>query len=159
ASPDRSSARASSCRAVRPQARARRLSWSCRRRRSRRTRRSGGRVKRREAPARASRIAYKEVAVKRELIVSVTGLDRNIVIEGPLPSGAFRVAIDGDVREVDARAIRPGTWSLVIDGRSFIVDLDRRHGGIAASVGASEAMLQVEDALHRKLAQAAHARG
>ena len=93
--------------------------------------------------------------VKRELYVTADGRDRVLVVDGPQPDGRVRVTIDGAERLVDARAIRPGTWSLVIDGRQFLVDLDRRRGGIAASVGASEAMLQVEDAQHRRLAQAA----
>lgn len=92
--------------------------------------------------------------MKRELIVTADGRDRTVVVEGPLQDGRFRVTIDGATREVDARAIRPGTWSLVLEGRSFVIDLDKRRAGIAASVGASEAMLQVEDALHRRLAQA-----
>jgi biotin carboxyl carrier protein len=96
--------------------------------------------------------------MKRELIVTADGRDRTVVIEGPLPDGRFRVAIDGEMREVDARAVRPGTWSIVLDGKSFLVDLDRRRTGLAASVGASEALLQVEDALHRRLAAAAQPR-
>lgn len=97
--------------------------------------------------------------MKRELIVTAQGRDRTITVEGPLPDGRFRIVLDGTERTVDARAIRPGTWSLVIEGRSFVVDLDPRRSGIAASVGASEAMLQVEDALHRRLAEAAGSRG
>ena len=93
--------------------------------------------------------------MKRELIVTADGRDRTIVVDGPQPDGKFKVAIDGVERVVDARAIRPGTWSLLVDGRQFVVDLDRRRGAIAASVGASEVMLQVEDAQHRRLAQAA----
>ena len=96
--------------------------------------------------------------MKRELIVTADGRDRTVVVEGPLPDGRFRITLDGKTREVDARAIRPGTWSLMLDGQSFVVDLDKRRGGIAASVGASEAMLQVEDALHRRLASAASPR-
>jgi biotin carboxyl carrier protein len=98
--------------------------------------------------------------MKRELIVTADGRDRTVTVEGPLPDspGRFRVTIDGIAHEVDGRAIRPGTWSVVVGGRSFLVDLDRRRNGIAASVGASEAMLQVEDALHRRLAAAAHPR-
>ncbi|MGE5182253.1 MAG: hypothetical protein ACM31C_09330, partial [Acidobacteriota bacterium] len=88
--------------------------------------------------------------MKREWIVTAEGRDRTIVVEGPLEDGRLRVTIDGEVRDVDARAVRPGTWSIVIAGNSYLVDLDRRRGGIAASVGASEAMLQVEDALHRR---------
>ena len=105
--------------------------------------------------------------MKRELIVSADGRDRIVVVDGPLidalagSDGKFRVSIDGVERLVDARRIRPGTWSLVIgsaesiDGKSYLVDLDRRRTGVAASVGASEVTLQVEDALHRRLASAA----
>jgi biotin carboxyl carrier protein len=96
--------------------------------------------------------------MKRELIVTADGRDRTVSVEGPLPDGRFRVTIDGTVHEVDGRAIRSGTWSLVIDGESHVVELDKRRTGIAASVGASEAMLQVEDALHRRLAAAAQPR-
>jgi biotin carboxyl carrier protein len=93
--------------------------------------------------------------MKRELIVTADGRDRTVIVEGPLPDGRFRVTVDGAVQEVDGRAIRPGTWSIVLGNRSYLVDLDKRRNGIAASVGASETMLQVEDALHRRLAAAA----
>jgi biotin carboxyl carrier protein len=96
--------------------------------------------------------------VKRELIVTVEGRDRTVSLEGPGPDGRFRIAVDGAEQEVDARALRPGTWSLLIGGRSFVVDLDRRRAGVAASVGDSETMLRVEDALHRRLASAAGSR-
>jgi len=96
--------------------------------------------------------------VKRELIVTADGRDRTVVVDGPGQDGRFRISIDGTEHEVDGRALRPGTWSLVIAGRSYVVDLDRRRTGIAASVGAGEVLLQVEDALHRRLASAAGAR-
>ena len=96
--------------------------------------------------------------MKRELIVTADGHDRTVSVEGPLADagpGTFRVTVDGHERIVDGKPVRPGTWSLVIDGRSFLVDLDRRRTGIAATVGASQATLQVEDALHKRLASAA----
>jgi len=96
--------------------------------------------------------------MKRELIVTADGHERTVVVEGPLADGRFRVAIDGAVCEVDAKLVRPGTWSILLDGRNFLVDLDRRRTGIAASVGAGEVTLQVEDALHRRLAAAAQPR-
>ncbi|HUJ59739.1 MAG TPA: biotin/lipoyl-containing protein [Kofleriaceae bacterium] len=95
--------------------------------------------------------------MKRELIVTADGRDRTVVVEA-LADGRFRVTIDGEVHEVDGRAIRPGTWSIVIGNASYVVDLDRRKTAIAASVGASEVVLQVEDALHRRLAAAAQPR-
>jgi glutaconyl-CoA/methylmalonyl-CoA decarboxylase subunit gamma len=97
--------------------------------------------------------------MKRELIVTADGRERAVVVEGPASDGTVRIAIDGVVREVDARRVRPGTWSVILDGRSYLVDLDRRRAGLAASVGTSEAMLAVEDALHRRLAAAAKPRG
>jgi biotin carboxyl carrier protein len=96
--------------------------------------------------------------VKRELIVTAEGRDRTVIVDGPGQDGRFRISIDGAEQLVDARALRPGTWSLVIAGKSYVVDLDRRRTGIAASVGDSEAMLRVEDALHKRLASAAGSR-
>jgi glutaconyl-CoA/methylmalonyl-CoA decarboxylase subunit gamma len=97
-------------------------------------------------------------SVKRELVVTANGRERTVIVDGPLVDGRFRIVLDGVEQVVDARAIRPGTWSLVIAGTHYTVDLDHRRTGIAASVGASEAMLQVEDAMHRRLANAAGTR-
>ena len=96
--------------------------------------------------------------MRRELVVTADGRDRTVTLEGPLSDGRFRITIDGVERVVDARSLRPGTWSLLIDGRSFVVDLDNRRNGLAASVGASEALFTVEDALHKRLASAAGTR-
>jgi len=96
--------------------------------------------------------------VKRELIVTAAGRDRTVIVDGPGPDGRFQVSIDGVAHPVDATALRPGTWSLIIAGHSYVVDLDRRRGGVAASVGAGEVVLRVEDALHRRLASAAGSR-
>ena len=96
--------------------------------------------------------------MKRELIVTAEGRERTVRVDGPGPDGRFRIAIDGVEQRVDAALLRPGSWSLIIAGRSYQVDLDRRRGAIAASVGAGEVTLRVEDALHRRLASAAGAR-
>ena len=96
--------------------------------------------------------------MKRELIVTAEGRDRTVIVDGPGPDGRFRVSVDGAEQLVDARALRPGTWSLVIAGHSYVVDLDHRRTGVAASVGDSSAVLQVEDALHKRLASAAGTR-
>ena len=96
--------------------------------------------------------------MKRELIVTAEGRERTVVVDGPGPDGRFQVTIDGVAQDVDAAALRPGTWSLIVGGpggKSFVVDLDRRRGGIAASIGAGEVVLGVEDALHKRLARAA----
>jgi biotin carboxyl carrier protein len=96
--------------------------------------------------------------VKRELIVTAAGRERTVVVDGPGQQGQFRISVDGVEHLVDGKPLRPGTWSLVIGGKSWVVDLDRRRAGIAASVGDNEALLQVEDALRKRLASAAGVR-
>jgi glutaconyl-CoA/methylmalonyl-CoA decarboxylase subunit gamma len=95
--------------------------------------------------------------VKRELIVTAEGRERAVTVDRSA-DGALRVWLDGVEQAVDAVALRPGTWSLILGGRSYVVDLDRRRTGIAASVGTGELMLQVEDALRKRLASAAGGR-
>ncbi len=109
--------------------------------------------------------------MKRELIVTHPGpasgvssgaQERTVSVEGPLEDGLFRFTIDGQQRLVDAKAVRPGTWSIVLDGKNYLVDLDKRpalQGKVAASVGASETVLSVEDAAQRKLAAAVKPKG
>jgi len=103
--------------------------------------------------------------MKRQLIVTHDGAESTVVVEGPLENGQLKITIGGKARNVDAKLIRPGTWSLVVDGHNYLVDLDKRanlNGKVAASVGASEAVLLVEDAAHRRLTAAvprAQARG
>ena len=52
--------------------------------------------------------------MRRELIVTAEGRERTVVVDGPGEHGQFRVSVDGAEQLVDARALRPGTWSLVI---------------------------------------------
>jgi biotin carboxyl carrier protein len=96
--------------------------------------------------------------MKRELVVESNGATHTVLVEsnGDDPSGAMRVSIDGVVQEVDARRIRPGTWSLIIDHRAHLVDLEPRRGGsVEVKVGTGVAALKVEDARVRRLASAA----
>ncbi|HEX7704492.1 MAG TPA: hypothetical protein VF403_27320, partial [Kofleriaceae bacterium] len=92
--------------------------------------------------------------MKRELVVTHDGTEQKVVVEGPRDDGRLAISIDGRALEVDAKQIRPGTWSIVLDGHNYLVDLDKRaglQGKVAASFGASEAVLLVEDAAQRRL--------
>jgi glutaconyl-CoA/methylmalonyl-CoA decarboxylase subunit gamma len=95
--------------------------------------------------------------MKRELSITLpdSGREANVVVDGPAPDGRFVVTIDGVERVVDAAKIRPGTWSLLIEGRAVVVDLDPRRGRVHASVGASDVALVVEDAREKRLRKAA----
>jgi biotin carboxyl carrier protein len=102
--------------------------------------------------------------MKRELVVTIDGREVEITVEPPAnprdPEARWRVIVDGTAREIDARPVRPGTWSVILDGRSHLVDLDARAGGsTAASTGLTDAIARVEDARTRKLARAAGRHG
>jgi len=75
------------------------------------------------------------------------------------PDGRWQVSIAGQpARLVDAVEIRPGTWSLLCDGHSLVVDLDRRsQGGAAVLYAGAEARIDLVDARRRQLAQVGRA--
>jgi biotin carboxyl carrier protein len=102
-------------------------------------------------------------AMKRELIATVGGREIEIAVVDAAAAGdedpRWRVTIDGVERRVDAKPVRPGTWSLVIDGRAYLVDLDRRSATTALSSRLAEAVATIEDARRKRLAKAAHREG
>jgi len=92
--------------------------------------------------------------MRHELSASLGGREVEITVERSR-DGQWRVALDGGPeRSVDAVEIRPGTWSLLVDGRSILVDLDRRAGATALMVGGEEVVVELVDARKRRLAQA-----
>jgi biotin carboxyl carrier protein len=108
--------------------------------------------------------------MKRQLVVTPghDGRERAVVVEGPLPSGRVRISIDDRVYEVDANEVRPGTWSILIDQRSVLIDVERRGGApaspaspasVIATIGSAEVSIAVEDALRRKPAGQPGAQG
>ena len=101
--------------------------------------------------------------MKRELVAESGGTTRTVVVEtaggGGDAGGGLRVTIDGLVQQVDARQIRPGTWSLIIDHRAHLVDLEPRRGAteftIVTAGGPGTGTVKVEDARSRRQAAAA----
>jgi biotin carboxyl carrier protein len=92
--------------------------------------------------------------MRRDISATVDG--REVPVTAELaPDGRWRVSIDGrPARLIDALEIRPGTWSLLCDGHSLVVDLDRRPQGPALLYAGEEARLDLVDARRRRLAQA-----
>src|SRR5262245_44171902 len=82
--------------------------------------------------------------LKRELVVTVGGREIEITVEPPAnphaPDARWRVVIDGRELSVDGRPVRPGTWSLIIDGKQHLIDLDPKA--------------KIEDARQRRLSRA-----
>ncbi len=96
--------------------------------------------------------------MRHELSATLGGREVAITVERG-SDGQWRVAVDGGPpRPVDAVEIRPGTWSLLVDGRSLLVDVDRRAGGTALLVAGEEVRVELADARRSRLAQAVGAR-
>ncbi|MBP6630353.1 MAG: hypothetical protein KBG28_12125 [Kofleriaceae bacterium] len=97
--------------------------------------------------------------MKRELVISAGGTEVTVVVAGDPVRGPLQLTVDGVAQDVDARRVRPGTWSILVGGRSYEVDLDPRRGHLAASAGSGDLDLVVEDARERRLRQAAQRQG
>jgi biotin carboxyl carrier protein len=91
--------------------------------------------------------------MRRELSASTRSHEHELEVT-PLGERRFAVVIDGRALEVDAVEVRPGTWSLVIDGRSRLVDLDRTGGKLSLATTAGATAVELEDARRRRLARA-----
>jgi len=92
--------------------------------------------------------------MRHELQATLGGREVAIAVERGR-DGQWRVAVEGGpARPVDAVEIRPGTWSLLMDGRSIVIDVDRRAGGTALLVGGEEVRVELADARRTRLAQA-----
>ncbi|HUH02425.1 MAG TPA: biotin/lipoyl-containing protein [Kofleriaceae bacterium] len=97
--------------------------------------------------------------MRRELIATIAGRERTVIVETVADQDRWRVVIDGVEHMVDAHEVRPNTWSLSIDGRMHLVDLDARKSGTTALVGGFELGVEIEDARRKRLAEAVAARG
>ncbi|MEM9492860.1 MAG: acetyl-CoA carboxylase biotin carboxyl carrier protein subunit [Myxococcota bacterium] len=95
--------------------------------------------------------------MRRETIATLGAEEISVAVES-LDDGLWQVHLGESSRAVDAREIRPGLWSLICEGRSYLIDLDRRKHATAVLVGTVEAELQLHDARQRQLAQAVSSR-
>lgn len=89
----------------------------------------------------------------RELCATIGSTEVTVTVEAT-ESSNWRVVIDGAEREVDALRVAPGLWSLLIDGRSYLVDVDERASGIVILSRGLETPVTVEDARRKQLAAA-----
>lgn len=86
--------------------------------------------------------------------------EQPFVLEGPTADGQFTLTliVDGQRSEpklVDAKRVRGSTWSILIDNRSFLVDVDKRRVGAGFSVNESDGVVVLEAAAKRRLIAAA----
>jgi biotin carboxyl carrier protein len=91
--------------------------------------------------------------MQRQLSATV-GHTEHVVVAEPSPDGRWRIAIDGVERTVDAREVRRGVWSLLIDGASWVVAIDPRKAGTVVLARGAETAVTVVDARRKRLAEA-----
>ncbi len=71
--------------------------------------------------------------------------NEHVPIEVSGHAGRYRVALAGEISEVDARQVADGIWSLLIDGRSYTVDVSDRDGVSAVDVDGERYHIRVEE--------------
>jgi biotin carboxyl carrier protein len=97
--------------------------------------------------------------MRREFIATTEDGELVITVELEQDEHVWRVTLGERTLVVDARPVRPGTWSLLVEGRSFVVDVDERKRGVAVLIGTSEFGVELEDARKKRLAQAVRGHG
>jgi biotin carboxyl carrier protein len=92
--------------------------------------------------------------MRREIAATFDGQEVLVAVE-PSADGGWLVSFDGaPAREVDAVEVHPGTWSILCDGRSLVVDLDPRNQGGAVLHAGVESRVGLVDARRARLARA-----
>ena len=71
--------------------------------------------------------------------------DRTIPVEVSGRDGRYRVEVEGEAWEVDARRVAEGLWSLVIDGVSSAADVTDEGGGYVVQVDGETYRIRVEE--------------
>jgi biotin carboxyl carrier protein len=71
--------------------------------------------------------------------------DRAETLEVTGAAGHYRLTIGGEVREVDARLIAPGIYSLLIDGVAYVADVTEGDGACVVGVADETYTIRVEE--------------
>lgn len=74
------------------------------------------------------------------------GGGRAVPVEVTGGAGRYRVLVDGEVFEVDARRAGPGAWSLLLGGASWLADVTEQAGTAVVAVGGETHTVVVEEA-------------
>ncbi len=77
-----------------------------------------------------------------KFVASMDGRPHTVEVAGE--SGRYRVTIDDDVWEVDARLTAQGIYSLLIDGVSHVADVTNHEGACVVEVAGEIYTIEVE---------------
>jgi biotin carboxyl carrier protein len=80
-----------------------------------------------------------------KLQIEIGGRSRQVQIDPAEAPGVWNVRVDGETVEADARLLRPGVLSLIVDRRSHRVVLDGDVSDPALCLGHERVAYRVED--------------
>ncbi len=92
----------------------------------------------------------------------VTRGEETLPVEVVEEGGRYRVRVDQEWVEVDARLLPGGAWSLLMGGASYVADVSEESAELVVTVGGERHRLRVEEAgrrFGRRLAGRASAGG
>lgn len=77
--------------------------------------------------------------------------DRELVVRAAEDGAGWRITVGEQTSRVDAREVRPGCWSVLIDGRSWVVDLRRDGARTWIEIAGRQIEVELESARSRRL--------
>lgn len=80
-----------------------------------------------------------------KLQLDIDGHTRQLEIQPGEAPGVWQVRIDGESLQADARELRPGVLSLLLEGRSFRIVLDDGHEESALILGSTRIPYRADD--------------
>ena len=80
---------------------------------------------------------------------AVAGAERDHEVSVDRENGGYIVEVDGTRLEVDAHKLEGDFYSILIDGRSYELSIERRRDGYYVRHGASERMVTFSDRSRR----------
>lgn len=78
-----------------------------------------------------------------KFVATLHGRSQPVDVTGE--GGRYRLAIGGEVRDVDARLTAQGIYSLLIAGVSYVAEVTDREGACAVDVGDETYVIRVEE--------------
>src|SRR5262245_13391653 len=88
-----------------------------------------------------------------KLVAQVGTEERELVLEPTGQDGRYRAVVGGNERVVDARRIDATSWSLIVDGQAFLVDVEPgKDGELLADVRGVTVPVKLVDPRRRALA-------
>jgi glutaconyl-CoA/methylmalonyl-CoA decarboxylase subunit gamma len=89
--------------------------------------------------------------MNRELAVTLGSNTLTVAVRKATDRGELELTIADRSVAADCVRVRPNTWSILVAGRAYLVDLEMRRGKLVVSTRTSSTVATVEDAMAHRL--------